>query len=552
MKQKEFLILGILVLALLGGCGGKKAAAPVETTAGTKTPITFTFFNSNLGVDLPFTDPVAKKIQEDTGVTLSVGHPVAGDTQAIALLLASGELPDCIFDPQNGVSTFLEANAIIPLDDLIDQYGPNIKKLYGRYFNRLRLSTEDPRIYRFPSYPVNQAYWQTDGIMQVQHAVLKELGYPKMESLADVEQALKAYYRAHPTIDGQPALPLSFPFDGYGWLFAVGNAGGFMAGWPDDGEYVVDQETLEATYKWILPEMKDYPRWLNKMYNEGLLDPETFTQTNDTFMAKIAAGRVLSTALPRWYYGSAITSLLADGKPERTYAYLPIVNNASIKSRLMVDYGFAGGWGIMITTKCKDPARVVEFFDYMCSEEAQILVNWGIEGENYDIVDGKRVVQPDDWEGRQSDPDYGQKTGVTRWAFPFPEYGPAYIDSTGNYITPITPETVKAQYTPIERETLAAYGKEMWTDFFLKPEEMPVQRHGRAFEFALSPDTNALFGQLYETIAVHLGKILMAKPADFDRLWDAMIAEMYQVGVEKVNAEMTALIKDKVALWEGK
>jgi putative aldouronate transport system substrate-binding protein len=562
MTRKLFVSMGLALLlaaAVLTGCGGKKDTASGETTAGTKTPITFTFYNDELTQDLPFTDPVAKKIQEATGVTLNVTHPVGGDTSAVSLMLASGDLPDFIYSRTPGLNAFLDAQSVIPLDDLIEQYGPNIKKLYGPYFSHLRYSTKDPTIYQFPAYDVRQAFWQTDGIMQVQHAVLKELGYPRMESLTDVEAALKAYYRAHPTIDGQPTLPISLPFDGYGWLFSIGNTGGFMAGWPDDGEYYVDQETLETTFKWIMPEMKAYPKWLNKMYNEGLLDQETFTQTNDTFLAKVAAGRVLSIALPRWYYASAVATLMGDGKPERTYAYLPIVNDPSIKSRLMVDYGFAGGWGIMITTKCKDPARVVEFFNYMSSEEAQILVNWGIEGENYDIIDGKRVLQADDWQGMQSDPDYSKKTGVASagfggssgWQYPFPEYGAAYIDSTGNYITPISPETVRAQYTPIERETLAAYGKEMWTDFFLKPDEMPVQRHGRAFEFALSPDTNALFTQLYDTIANHLGKILMAKPGDFDAAWDAMIKEMYEVGVEKVNAEMTALIKDKVTLWES-
>lgn len=563
MKRRLFVFsVGCVVLlaaAFLGGCGGKKdAAGGASTTAGTKTPITFTFYNDELTQDLSFTDPVAKKIQEATGVTLNVTHPVGGDASAVSLMLASGDLPDFIYSRTPGLNAFLDAESVIPLDDLIDQYGPNIKKLYGPYFSHLRYSTNDPTIYQFPSYDVRQAFWQTDGIMQVQHAVLKELGYPKMESLQDVENALKAYYRAHPSIDGQPTLPISLPFDGYGWLFSVGNTAGFMAGWPDDGEYYVDQETLETTFKWIRPEMKVYPQWLNKMYNEGLLDQETFTQTNDTFLAKVAAGRVLSIALPRWYYASAVATLMGDGKPERTYAYLPIVNDASIKSRLMVDYGFAGGWGIMITTKCKDPARVVEFFNYMCSEEAQILVNWGIEGENYDTIDGKRVLQADDWEGMQSDPDYSRKTGVASagfggssgWQYPFPEYGAAYIDSTGNYMTPISPETVKAQYTPIERETLAAYGKEMWTDLFLKPEDMPVQRHGRAFEFALSPDTNALFVQLYDTIANHLGKILMAKPGDFDQLWDAMVKEMYSVGVEKVNEEMTRIIRDKVNLWE--
>jgi putative aldouronate transport system substrate-binding protein len=380
-----------------------------------------------------------------------------------------------------------------------------------------------------------------------------------MHSLEDVENALKTYYRAHPTIDGQPTLPICIPASGFGWLFSVGNAAGFVAGWPDDGEYYVNQDTLETTFKWVLPEMKDYPRWLNRMYNEGLVDPEIFTMSNDEFLAKIAAGRVLATALPRWYYATAMTSLRGDNKPERTFAPLPIVANDRVDSRLMVDFGFGGGWGIMVTTACKDPARLVEFFDFLCSEEGQVLVNWGIEGENYDIIDGKRVMQPDDWNAMQTDVDYSRKTGVASagfggssgWSYPFPQYGNAYIDSTGNYITPLSPDVIKDTYTPIERETLRAYGLDMWTDFFKKPSEMPVQRHGRAFEYSLDPETGVIFTQLYEVIGNHVGQIIMAPPGDFDKEWQAMIDEMYDIGVEKVNAEMTALIKDKVALWEG-
>jgi putative aldouronate transport system substrate-binding protein len=473
-------------------------------------------------------------------------------------MLASGDLPDFIYN-RGGLNTFLDADAVIALDDYIEKYGPNIKKLYGPYFSHMRYTTADPHIYQFPSYDVRQSFWETDGIVQVQHAVLKEQGYPRIHSLNDVENALKTYYRRHPTIDGQPTLPISLPFANYGWLWAIGNTAGFIAGWPDDGEYYVDQVSLETTFKWVLPEMKDYPRWINRMYNEGLVDPEIFTQSTDEYLAKISAGRVLMTSMPRWYYANALAALRADNKPERTYAYLPVVANDKIESKLMVDYGFAGGWGIMVTTACKDPARLVEFFDYLCSEEAQVLVNWGIEGENYDIINGKRVLQADDWEGMQTDPDYSRKTGVSSagfgassgWQYPFPEYGSAYVDSTGNYMTPISPETVVNNYTPIERETLAAYGLDMWTDFFLKPEDMPVQRHGRAFEFNLLPDTNAIFIQLYDIIANNLGKIILARPGEFDTLWDAMVKEMYDVGVEKVNAEMTGMIRDKVALWEG-
>jgi putative aldouronate transport system substrate-binding protein len=561
MKKRRVigLLLGAAVFALFTGCGGRnKTAAAGKTTAGTKEPITFTFYNGARTSDLPFTDPVAQKIKEATGVTLDISYPVGGaGANTVSLMLASGDLPDFIYS-QGSLPTFYEADVVLQLDELIDQYGPNIKKLYGKYFSRLRYTTADPHIYQLPAYDTNIAYWEADGIMQIQHAVLKELGYPKMETLEDLERAIREYARRHPTIDGQPTIPLGIIFSNYSWLFDIGNTAGFAAGWQDDGEYIVDDETLETTYKWIHPGMKPFVRWVNKMYHEGLMDREAFTQSNDEFLAKIASGRTLAIALPRWYYLSALSSLLADGKPERTYAYMPITNDETVESRLLRDYGYGAGWGIMITKNCKDPERLIEFFDYMCSEEAQILTNWGIEGENYDIIDGKRVLQADDREGMRNDPDYTKKTGVplagdeasTAWTYPFPQYGRGYIDSTGNYMTPLSPQTIIDSYNATERETLAAYGKETWIDFFPPTDTWPPHRHGRAFEYNLPTEDNVIFIQCYETISAHLGKIIMAPPADFDRMWQAMVDELIDIGAERIGAKMTELIRDKVSLWE--
>jgi len=73
------------------------------------------------------------------------------------------------------------------------------------------------------------------------------------------------------------------------------------------------------------------------------------------------------------------------------------------------DYGLSGGWGIAITTACKDPLRAFEFLDWMCSKEAQILVNWGIEGVNYKVIDNKRVIPDDEQRRIEIDPDYKKK-----------------------------------------------------------------------------------------------------------------------------------------------
>ncbi|PAD27812.1 hypothetical protein CHH60_29515, partial [Paenibacillus sp. 7523-1] len=64
-------------------------------------------------------------------------------------------------------------------------------------------------------------------------------------------------------------------------------------GAPDDGEYYINPETYEAMLHYKRPEEKEYFRWLNKMYNEGLLDKDTFVQKDDQYKSKIASGRVL-------------------------------------------------------------------------------------------------------------------------------------------------------------------------------------------------------------------------------------------------------------------
>ena len=53
------------------------------------------------------------------------------------------------------------------------------------------------------------------------------------------------------------------------------------------------------------------------------------------------------------------------------------------------------GYGVGITTNAKDPVRAIKFLDYLASEEGQVLTNWGIEGKQYNVVDGKRIIPQD-------------------------------------------------------------------------------------------------------------------------------------------------------------
>jgi putative aldouronate transport system substrate-binding protein len=534
--------------ALVMAAGCKKETSAVST-AGTKTPVTFTFFNVDTTEDLPFTDPVAKKITEATGVTLAVDHPVGGDQQAIPLMIASGQYPDMVYAKGN-LNLLIEAGVVIPLDDLIEKRGKYIKELYGAQLVRLRNSTADPRIYTVGTYDVKPGIWSTDGTMQLQHAVLKDQGYPRMRTLNDYEKAIKAYMAKYPTINGQKTIGLSLLLDTWQWYIDLSNPSGFLTGHPDDGQWFVDERTLEAQYKFLHPDTKHFYQWLNRMNAEGVLDPESFTQKEDVWRAKIASGRVLGLSYPLWGYGEARTSLINDGMENRTYAYLPITIDESYRPAVLKDAGLSGGWGIAITTACKDPERAFEFLDWMCSEEAQILVNWGIEGVNYQIVDGKRVVPDEEQRRSDTDPDYGRKTGVGRWAYPFPMRGRGYIDSTGNYITKDSPERIRNQvYLDVEKETLAAYGAEMWIDLFPSTESLGVSRHGAAWQYTLPPDVNAKITEADNYIKNALANIVLGRPENFEAAWNKIVQDLRRMGLEESGKTLTDMIKDKIELW---
>lgn len=541
-------VLGLAPLVMASGRGQASSGGRAATTAGTKTPITLTLFNADATEDMPFTDPVAQKITELTGVTLEVDRPVGGATQAVPLMIASGQYPDLIY-AKGDLDMLIEAGAVIPLDDYIEQYGANMKKLYGDQLVRLRNSSSDPKIYHAGTYGVHGALWETDGSLQIQHAVLKDLGYPPMRTLDDYEKAIKAYLAKYPTINGQKTIGMSLLIDDWQWLIDLGNPANYLIGLPDDGQWVVDQNTFEATYKFLYPGIEGYIKWLCRMNAEGILDPESFTQKEDVWKAKIASGRVLAIGYPSWGYGDAKVSLVGEGRAERTYAYLPITLNSSYKSPMLKDFGFGGGWGIAISSSCKDPQRAFEFIDWMCSEQAQILTNWGLEGVNYDVVSGKRVQKPADIQMQLNDPNYGRKTGVGRWAYPFPQLGDAFIDSTGNYITMKSPETISSKYADVEKETLAAYGVKMWTDLFPTSESLGVSKHGQAWQYTLPPDINAKVSEADDLAKRALANMVLGRPENFDAAWTKFQADLRAIGIADANKEMTALVKDKMKLW---
>jgi putative aldouronate transport system substrate-binding protein len=571
--SKSLLII-LACLLIITGCtsgGGNSADEPQDTKATESEqsgdtgesagndqaaenlePITFTMFSADQNAQYEkMQSPVGQEITKRTGVTLDVEYPVGDLKQKISLLAASGDYPDFIF-AKGDQNILVDAGAFIDLSDLIEEHGPNLKKLYGDYLKRLRYSKDDPSIYFIGSFGVNEQRWEPATGFELQHAAVKEAGYPKLKTLQDFENVIKQYVEKHPTIDGQPTIGLSLLADDWRYLITVTNPAVFATGGPDDGEWYVDPVTQKAVLHHTRPEEKEYFRWLNHMNDIGLLDKESFVQKYDQYEAKISSGRVVALADARWQFNNAETALRQAGKEEYMYGMYPITLDESMKFADFQSAGYSAGWGVGISVDCEDPVRAIKFLDWLASDEAQILNNWGIEGVHYTIQDGKRVISEEEMEKRRTDPEYGKKTGIGVYLYPFSEYGAGVVDPTGQTYKIDSKDTIIANYTATEKEVLAQYGAKMWMDLYPSEKDFPVKPWGAAWQINIPQDTEAAvqMTRIADIIKKRIPEAILAKPSEFDTVYDNFIKEIEAEGVHELEAEFNKLLQERLELWK--
>ncbi|WP_373561762.1 ABC transporter substrate-binding protein [Paenibacillus sp. LK1] len=552
-KTFAMLMLASAIL-VTAGCGNSGSKETSESS-GTE-PVTITFFGADASPTWnKMQDAVGKEITKQTGVTIEAEYDVNnGGDQKIALMAASGEYPDIVF-PKGNLSKLVDAGAMLDLTDLIEEHAPNLKKIYGDQMNRLKYSSEDQAIYTIPTnMGVDNVAFDATGGFEIQQKVLKELGYPEVKTLEDYENVLKEYVKKHPTIDGQPTIPLTLNADDWKIMITVTNPAFQATGAPDDGEYYIDPETYEATLHYKRPEEKEYFRWLNHMYNEGLLDKDTFVQKDDQYKSKIASGRVLGLIDQEWNYQEAENALKSAGKDDSTYAHFSVSLNKDIVDHTFQPTGF-DGYGIGITTSAKDPVRIIKFMDWLASDEGQVLRNWGIEGQHYNVEDGQRVIPQDIQDRKTNDnSNFTKETGIGMYSVFSARYGDGVKDSTDNYYTTNFPEQIQAGYTAAEKETLKAYGITTWKEFYPSEDELQLKDWGAAYNMPVPSGTDyeVTFRKTQDIVRKRIPEAVLTTTANFDKVYDDFLAELDKAGAVEMEKQYTVWVKDRVSLWTGK
>ncbi|WP_339292408.1 ABC transporter substrate-binding protein [Paenibacillus sp. FSL W8-0187] len=560
-KTKSWLRLStVLLLSLsivLTGCGGgngNNGAKPEpkdsaeQTTPGTDgnkvEPFEVSVFIGEAGQQPTPDNKIYKKIKDELGATFNFEF-LAGDiNQKLGVMIAGSDYPDMM----TGNTKLTAAGAYIPLEDLIEEHAPNLKKHYEDYWNMMK-DPNDGHIYILPNYGVFNgklnSTWYSGPAFWIQKAVLEEFGYPKVKTLDQYFDLIAKYREKYPTIDGSPTI--GFEILNYDWRnWGLFNAPQHLIGHPNDGGVVVKNGAAEVFAN--KDYAKQYYQKLNEMNAQGLIDKETFVQNYDQYLAKLSSGTVLGMFDQHWNFQNAENSLITQGKDERTYVGLPLVYDESIKDHYR-DRGplnLNNGFGISVNAK--DPVKILKLLDALIMEDWQKVLSWGIEGEDY-IVNGEgRFMKTQEQRDAFTDGTWKLANKADAFFGFAPKIEGSFSDGNATDAA-AQPEEYKAGLKEYDKKFLEAYGFDSYVDFFSEPPENEVAYPAWTIDLVEGSEAKVVNTKLNDLSTKYLPKAILAKPADFESAWSEYTAEIGKINIKAYEDRINEQIQWRIDNW---
>lgn len=415
LKLKCITALALAGIMVFTGCstgskneGSQSTGSTAEQTTESSKPVELDFYYYDGLRTYKSDSPLWKHIQEANNVVLKGVAPTTpgGDkNEQFNLMLASGELPDIIHTEKNNVNKNTD-KLFMPLDDLINEYGPNIKAaLESDPIMKSAATGPDGKIYYLPYLPDGDV----SETLYIRRDWLDKFDLPVPTTVAEYEEALRIFREKDANGNGKKDEIGYFDRENANGIWGIINLYG-----ASNEAYVVDGVVMDDKYT---PEFKNVVKDVARIYKDGLIDPEIYTRGKDSrdvmFQQNIGASTVdwvTSTGAYQEKYQEQIQGL----------DWEPILPPAGPDGVVRTQYSRANvsewGWGISKT--CKDPVAAIKLFDYMFSEEGQRTMNFGIEGLTYDMVDGKPQFNEATLTHEKGVAQYLQELGYIQVAYP--------------------------------------------------------------------------------------------------------------------------------------
>ena len=396
-KKRAALTMAVVLAFGVSGCGGNdRVISEAEKTSESGSVDAMTgntlsvWGQSSVWLPANETDinavPFFIELQKQTDVKLDL-QAASGDVQQqFNLMIAGGRdnLPDIIDNAEffeGGATAAYEKGYIIELNDLIDKYAPNYKKYLTEHPEIDKMvKTDDGKYLTFPMIRGQDELCCFNGLI-VRKDWLDQAGLAVPETMEDWYQVLTVFKHdfgavAPFVLDAKNRFHYSNFAQAYGTTYDY---------FQKDGNIVFGP---------IEPGFKDFLAEMNQWYDEGLIDPNYLTSDQKARDAAMTTGQAGAI----WFavgggigkYMEAVTP--NDPAYELVGAPSPVLTRGDTP---MMGYksAYASISGAAISSNCKNVELAVRFMDYGYSEAGHMLFNFGIEGESYEMTDGKPVYK---------------------------------------------------------------------------------------------------------------------------------------------------------------
>lgn len=333
---------------------------------------------------------------EQTGITFEwIKGTTEGALEKVNLLLASGDYPDMFWNTvtENVVSQYIDSGIFLPTQDLIDQYMPNLTKIFDENPEyRAMCTAPDGNIYGFPYIEEMKGLVNTPGGIMINKVWLDKVGLDIPENIEELEAALRAFKAAGDLNENGEAdeWPMVMSF------FQKGNfgsqdifcslAGCFGQGIPCVGQQddFITGKDGKLVYTVTMDSYKDTINWFRMLSQEGLLDPASFSDTsnNGIVVDRLNMGVASIGVCGTWNFLSAVP----DGNVRDQYVALPRLEGPA--GKMGVENNFSEAQILTcctLTDACEYPELVARFVDFCYAPYESIYLNWGMK--DYIFVD---------------------------------------------------------------------------------------------------------------------------------------------------------------------
>ncbi|WP_245934452.1 ABC transporter substrate-binding protein [Arthrobacter psychrolactophilus] len=402
ISRRNFTSLSVLAVGtlMLNACSGK-SNSPVEDASAdfglqgsgypvVTKPLTLSFSGTKSALAPDYkTMALVQEWQKTTNITVDWQNlPENVFQEKKNLILASGDLPDAFFNTglsDSEVATYGTNGTLLPLETLIDAHAPNLKKILdARPDIKAAITSSDGHIYTLPSV-------EELGLVQFPHMLainkiwLDKVGLEMPSTIEDYHDALVAF-KKEDLAGGGKTIPLSYePGTFCGDIVDLIAA---LGGVPDNVDHRIVQDG-KVVFTAVLPEYKKAITALNGWYQEGLIDPESFSQDDKSYLAK---GKTTTPSLGSFVWWE-IKEMVGEDRAA-DYALVPILTGVDGKQRASVANNQEINRGAFAITRAnKYPAATMRWVDYLYDPVQSAQANWGPIGVTLKKDDKGILVQ---------------------------------------------------------------------------------------------------------------------------------------------------------------